>query len=82
MTKNVEKAMWLLRAAADLMEEEKGILTFPGLDAETNYTREADIITAARAVTGSDLEEGDEATDVKIQQVGCLVHYLADLFEE
>jgi len=79
------KAMWLLRAAADLLEEDGENLILPGWDPEnetaTEQSRTQGIRDAAKAVVAEGLT-CDECTRVPHKKLGYLVRYIGDMLEE
>jgi len=92
-----QKAMELLRAAADVLEKEKGEWILPGWDEDEAITkavaeatgqtvaeceaRERGIRAAARAVAADGID-GDHCTRVPLAQLGFLVRYIGDMLEE
>jgi hypothetical protein len=78
-----EKAIWLLRAAADILEQEAEEVLLPGWDPENESDggRCASVREAAKAITGEDVA-CDGATAVSLENVGLLVRYIGDMLEE
>ena len=78
-----EKAMWLLRAAADLLEEDGDEIILPGWDPENEAYPERcrGIREAATAVAAEGLT-CDECTRVPHRKLGYLVRYIGDMLEE
>ena len=87
--------MWLLRAAADILEEEQGEWILPGWDEEVDQTvaaltgqteaeckaRRAGIREAARAVAADGIGP-DDCARVPLAALGFLVRYVGDILEE
>lgn len=86
-----EKAMWLLRAAADLLEADSNEHILPGWDKESeglavlggenHRTRCEDIRAGAKAVLAEGLS-CNECTHTPIRQLGALARYIGDMLEE
>ena len=78
-----EKAMWLLRAAADILEKEQEELILPGWDEgeESNDGRCSGIREAAKAVAAEGVGP-DGCTEVPLAKLGFLVRYIGDMLEE
>ena len=86
-----EKAMWLLRAAADILEKEAEEMILPGWDVENeglevlggaeHAARCAGIRTAAKAVAAEGIDP-DHCTRVPLAALGLLVRYVGDMLEE
>ena len=83
-----EKAMWLLRTAGDILEEEEGRWILPGWDPEdeagmndADRRRHEGIRKAAGAVLAEGLSP-HECTRPTIESLGMLVRYVGDMLEE
>ena len=85
-----EKAMWLLRAAADILEAEAEEMILPGWDegveAQSPFdadhaARCAGVREAARAVA-ADGKTCDQGSEVRLYNLGYLVRYVGDILEE
>ena len=79
-----EKAVWLLRAAADILEAETEEIILPGWDPESEADdsgRRAGIRAAARAVRAKG-KSADEGSEVRLYNLGYLVRYVGDMLEE
>ena len=89
-TSGRQKAMWLLRAAADILETEAEEMILPGWEPEMegqprfdadHAARCAGVREAARAVA-ADGKTCDQGSEVRLYNLGYLVWYVGDILEE